>query len=104
MFCQKCGALLVPKKQGNKTQLVCSSCGHSSKEKKTNFILKEKVDKKTKIEVVDKKIEPLPKVDEQCPKCKFDKAYYWVVQTRASDEGETLFFKCTRCEHTWRKY
>jgi len=104
MFCQKCGGLVVPKKSAGKTKLVCSSCGIASKEKKSDFVLKEKLTKKPKIEVMDKKIEPMPKVNEDCPKCDNPKAYYWIVQTRSADEGETQFFRCTKCEHTWRKY
>jgi len=40
----------------------------------------------------------------ECPKCGNKEAYYWTVQTRAGDEAETKFLKCTRCKHTWRDY
>ncbi|GAI81579.1 unnamed protein product, partial [marine sediment metagenome] len=33
-----------------------------------------------------------------------EKAYFWSVQTRSGDEAETKFFKCTKCEFTWREY
>ena len=103
MFCPKCGIILLPKKD-NKKELSCS-CGYSTK-KKEDLILKEKMiyQKKDKIEVVDKKIETLPKEKEECPKCGHNEAYFWTVQTRSSDEAETRFFKCTKCDHTWRKY
>ena len=57
-----------------------------------------------KIDVVDKKMETLPKTKEDCPKCKNHEAYYWLVQTRAADEAATRFFKCAKCSHTWRAY
>ncbi|PJB94591.1 transcription factor S, partial [Candidatus Pacearchaeota archaeon CG_4_9_14_0_8_um_filter_35_24] len=24
--------------------------------------------------------------------------------TRAADESETKFYRCTKCDHTWREY
>ena len=43
-------------------------------------------------------------VDEECPKCGHNKAFFWEEQTRASDEPETSFFRCVKCKHTWREY
>lgn len=105
MFCEKCGNLLVPKKEGKKIDISCSNCGSIPK-KKPNLILSEtvKLERKDEIEVVEKKIEILPKTNEECPKCRHREAYYWLVQTRASDEASTRFFKCVKCSHTWRAY
>ena len=104
MFCPKCKAILIPKKSGKKSKLVCS-CGYRTG-KGEKVILKEKTvfTEKDKIEVIDKKIEVLPKIKEDCPKCGHGEAYYWTVQTRSGDEAETRFFKCTKCSHTWRVY
>ena len=104
IFCERCGGMVIPKRDGSRTKLVCSSCGYASKEKKEGLVLKEKIKPKGKIEVVEKKVEILPKVDQECPKCKNKKAYFWQVQTRAADEAETTFYKCTKCGHTWRIY
>ena len=98
-FCPKCGGLLLP--DSNK-KLKCV-CGYASKQSKT-VIIKEKVDNGKKIEIVDKQIQVLPKTNIDCPKCGNDQAYYWSVQTRSSDEAETMFFKCCKCEHQWRQY
>ena len=104
MFCPKCGAILTHKKKGRKIVFSCS-CGYSSK-KKEDLILKEKVHltKADKINVIDKRIETLPKTKEECPKCYHKEAYYWLVQTRSGDESATRFFKCVKCNHTWRSY
>lgn len=60
---------------------------------------------KEKIAVVkDRGEEILPTVTEKCKMCGNDKAYFWTVQTRASDESETKFFKCTKCANTKRDY
>lgn len=101
MFCPKCGSLLRPKKEDDKVVMVCPSCGYRSTEK---MELKEKVKKEQAIAVVEKEVETLPLVEERCPKCSFDKAYFWTKQTRASDEPETRFYRCQRCKHVWRDY
>ncbi len=104
-FCEKCGAILVPKKDKGASKLVCNSCGYISN-KRQSLILKEKVEvpKEKEIEVIKERIETLPKTKEICPRCKHDEAYFWLVQTRAGDEAETRFFKCVKCSHTWRSY
>ncbi len=80
------------------------SCGFSSKNL-DNTEIKETVDNSgNEIEVVDKEIETYPETDGECSKCGNKKAYYWLVQTRAGDEAETKFLKCTKCGHTWRDY
>jgi len=103
MFCPKCGSLLKTKIERGKAIMFCS-CGFSSKDiEKTE--LKEKVDNSSEeIEIVDKELETYPETDAECSKCKNNKAYYWLVQTRAGDEAETKFLKCTKCGHTWRDY
>lgn len=105
MFCPKCGTIIIPKKIANKTKLSCPKCNYKiMQQKKEAIIFKEKVENNRKIEVVDKSIETLPKVDQKCPKCKNSKAYFWLLQTRSADEPETTFYKCTKCSHTWRAY
>jgi len=64
----------------------------------------EKIEEKSKVAVVKKEMNTLPLVVEKCKKCGNDKAYFWTSQTRAGDEAETKFFKCTKCNHTWREY
>lgn len=101
-FCPKCGSIMVPK-AGKKTKSFACDCGYRTKQK-PSVVLKEKVilDKKDEIEVIDKKVETLPKTEEECPKCKNREAYFWTVQTRAGDEAETRFLECTKCKHRWR--
>ncbi len=104
IFCQRCGSILLPQKKGRKTIMVCS-CGYKEKNKESLVIKDEIKEKKAdKIEVVDKKVEVLPKIKEECPKCQHPEAFYWMVQTRAADEAATRFFKCVKCQHNWRAY
>jgi DNA-directed RNA polymerase subunit M len=101
MFCPKCGSLLKPKK--NNRNIIACSCGY--KKKSEGMSVKETIkSKEKKVEVIDKEIETLPKMKAECPKCKHDTAYYWLLQTRAGDEPETKFLKCEKCKHIWRDY
>ena len=103
MFCPKCGGILIPKKDNNKKVMACS-CGFKSKDVSAAKITEE-VTKEKEIEVIDKdEVETLPTTEIECPKCHNKTAYYWLVQTRASDEPETKFLRCTKCKHTWRDY
>ena len=98
-FCPKCGAILVQKTKN----MGCPRCGYSTKEK-SDLKTSEKIEQKIEVGVIKKDHKVLPTVLENCPKCKHEKAYFWTVQTRAGDESETKFFKCIKCEHTWREY
>mmetsp|Transcript_19758 Transcript_19758/g.38683 ORF Transcript_19758/g.38683 Transcript_19758/m.38683 type:complete len:133 (-) Transcript_19758:504-902(-) len=40
-------------------------------------------------------------VDETCPKCGHDKATFYTMQLRSVDEGQTVFYDCLKCAHTW---
>ena len=89
------------KKNGKKVA-VCK-CGYVSKEKPG--AIKEEIKKDSvDVAVVKDNIETLPKIEETCSKCGHHTAFYWTIQTRAGDEGETKFLKCEKCNHTWRDY
>src|SRR5438876_1066871 len=99
-FCEKCGGIL--KIDGSKA--VCAACGHKSN-KKVKIEASEKIAQHDSVAIIkEKDVNIYPIVDITCPKCKNKKAYFWTTQTRASDESETKFYKCTKCEHTWRVY
>ncbi len=104
MFCPKCGSILRPRDKGGKKVLYCS-CGFTKNpgNEDTPPELKEKVSGGKKIEVVEN-IETHPKIKIVCEKCSNKVAYYWTQQTRGADEPETRFFKCTKCNYTWREY
>ncbi len=100
MFCPKCKSILRPMKDGNKKFMGCS-CGYKDN---SGGSFKEEIKKENKIDVVREDVETLPLVDAQCPECRHEKAYFWSIQTRASDEPETRFFRCEKCKHTWKEY
>lgn len=94
----------MPKKQENKRILHCS-CGYKSKDLEQAKIKEVVKDGGPEIAVIEHDgTETLPMTEVECPKCKHDKAYFWLVQTRSSDEPETKFLRCEKCKHTWRDY
>ena len=104
MFCPKCRAILMPKKDGNKKMMACS-CGYRSKDAGREKIKESGPEERKTVEVIDQSdYESLPLTDAECEKCGHKKAHYWLIQTRAADEPETKFLRCEKCKHTWRDY
>ncbi len=102
MFCDKCGSLLVPKEHEGKRRFYCNKC-HKFKDEINKKIV-EKGEKKSKIVLIKEKKSQHPTIDAECTRCGNKKAYFWVEQTRASDEPPTRFYKCTKCGKVWREY
>ena len=106
-FCKKCGNIMKVVKGRKRTMLGCS-CGYKIilKGKKKAVITRKVPKKKNDIVIMkkgDESIE-LPKTKEMCPKCENMEAYWWMQQTRSSDEPPTRFYKCTKCGYSWRNY
>ena len=102
MFCPKCGSILRPKDKAGKKVLYCS-CGFSKSPEGESSEIKEKVETCRKVEIMEN-VEVYPKIKIKCDKCGNDVAFYWTQQTRGADEPETRFFRCAKCNHTWREY
>lgn len=106
-LCEKCGSLMLPKKENNRVSFVCRNCGSKKTAgKNDDFRLREKMDKDPmdRIPVLSEGTDALPKMKILCPECGNGTAAAWSRQTRSSDEPETRFYCCTKCKHTWREY
>jgi len=93
------------------TRHVCEKCGYSTTSQvaaKAETKKTSKAEKSTpSIKVLgeeDEDIKPLPTTNIECPKCKHDTAAWWMLQTRGGDEPTTQFYRCVKCNHTWRHY
>ena len=99
-FCEKCGGMILVKER----KAACVGCGARPK-KVPKIKTTEKIEKKISVAVIKEKDNNVnPKIEIKCDKCKNNKAYFWTMQTRSVDESETKFYRCTKCEHTWRAY
>ncbi|MBI2583848.1 MAG: transcription factor S [Candidatus Aenigmarchaeota archaeon] len=97
-FCD-CKGILLP--QGN--LLKCRNCGKEFKKEDHDYSFTS-TQSTDAIPVLENDLPNLPTMEKKCQKCGSWTAYYWLIQTRSSDEPPTQFFKCTSCSHTWREY
>ena len=113
-FCPDCGKKLgliqINEKNEKKAfKYKCSKCDYTDGNSPiTQQIKTFKANKKEEtIVVIDKdnqKYRTTPTQIAECPKCFNNLAEIWQVQTRSGDEGATQFFRCTKCDYTWRLY
>jgi len=102
MFCPECKSILM----ASAGQLKCRKCGYIRKISADDQM--QKKTKRTEREIVivedDEEIATLPTIQIKCPKCENNLAFWWLRQLRAADESEVRFFRCCKCNHTWRQY
>uniref|UniRef100_A0A1J3DJL8 DNA-directed RNA polymerase subunit n=1 Tax=Noccaea caerulescens TaxID=107243 RepID=A0A1J3DJL8_NOCCA len=100
-FCPTCGNML----RYDRSRFFCSTCPYIA-------CIERQVEIKKKQLLVKKSIEPvvtkedIPKEAEtetSCPRCGHDKAYFRSMQIRSADEPESRFYRCLKCELTWRE-
>ena len=105
-FCPKCETRL--KKGAGNISLVCPKCQYVKQ--KSNKIKKEKnQESDSELLVMEENdikesrgLESTVKID--CEKCNNQEGVSWTFQTRSADEPETKFYRCIKCNHTWRDY
>ena len=103
-FCPKCDIRL--KKASGNPVLSCPKCGYtegqeaeiqdqiSEEETKSDFLVLDENEGK----------DTIPRIEIECEKCGNNEAFWWMLQTRSADEPTTQFYRCTKCEYTWRNY
>ena len=86
----------------------CDNCGFSKKtENSVTQATEEELSSVAPIKVVgdkENKLSTLPTTKIECPKCGHNEAMWWFLQTRSGDEPPTQFYRCVKCNHTWRSY
>ncbi|KAI5743265.1 hypothetical protein M8J77_016258 [Diaphorina citri] len=98
-FCSKCGTILpLFDFKGDVKCYVCkTSYGPQvfeeiKAEYTIHFNTVEKEKQKDKTEIADG-----PIVERKCKRCNNDTMSYATLQLRSADEGQTIFFTCTKC-------
>jgi len=105
-FCGKCGNLLAVERKRKRSFLVCKK-GHKQTMKREKIVISEHIGNQRRGIVVmgkDEGIAELPRTKIMCPKCDHMEAHWWMQQTRTADEPPTLFYRCTKCNYSWRNY
>ncbi len=111
-FCPECGTRLTLTREKSEehvsTALTCPKCGYSQPLEAEEPPVQKNVGQSaqeivTVIGEEEAKIRTMPTLKIECPKCGNGDAYWWMVQTRGADESPTQFFRCTRCNYTWRE-
>ncbi len=105
-FCSKCGNLMTVVKKRKHAFLVCRK-GHKTAMKNEKISISEHMPEQKRHIVVmgkDEGVAELPKTKIMCPRCEHMEAHWWMQQTRAADEPPTLFYRCTKCQYSWRNY
>ena len=112
-FCPKCGSRLKLTKsqvgEDIEVVLACTKCDYKKEgpgkvRPKVNEIIHNPKKSVTVISKEDQKMNTLPTLKVECPKCGNNLVYVWQVQTRGGDESSTQFMRCTKCDHTFREY
>jgi len=106
-FCPNCETRLRLKFDEN--QVVCPKCGFTITEQEPTVTINVSnvtTQEHNALRVLDAEnnTEVLPTINIECPKCNNNLAVWWMLQTRSADEATTQFFRCIKCNHTWRNY
>lgn len=113
-FCPKCGTRLRLKQMKSSEDdevsvtYLCDNCGYTNKAGRTvTQATEEDLASAAPIKIVgdkENKLNTLPTTKIDCPKCGHNEASWWFLQTRSGDEPPTQFYRCLKCNHTWRSY
>ncbi|KAB0795283.1 hypothetical protein PPYR_06601 [Photinus pyralis] len=104
-FCSDCGSILPL--LGEVGDIICYRCTRRYSHKEIgsdeikytiHFNSIDACTKNLKEENRKETEEEGPVVERKCPKCGNDKMSYATVQLRSADEGQTVFYTCTKCK------
>ena len=102
IFCETCGAFLIPKKTNSGVRLICPRCKTDIDASGSIISTKFTHSDKDKTIILDKPDESFTEKG-FCEKCgKRVRFKTWQVQLRSSDEPATTFYRCEN-GHTWRE-
>jgi len=88
--------------------LSCLRCGYEERAARlmtavSKIVKRSRQGRIAVIEKEEQKLRTLPTVRIGCPRCGNNLTYVWQVQTRRSDRSSTQFFRCTKCNYTFRE-
>jgi DNA-directed RNA polymerase subunit M len=81
---------------------ICKKCNF--KKRKTGRNIVKEIQKSKNITILEyNENNVLPKTKIKCPKCENNEAFWIMRQMRGSDEPESRFYTCTKCNYKWRE-
>lgn len=104
-FCPDCGSILPL--LGEKGGVICYACkrhwgpevfGDMEMTYTLHFNTKSTYASTKQKDKDDNQTEG-PIVERKCPQCNNDKMSYATLQLRSADEGQTVFYTCTKCKY-----
>ncbi|GFN40872.1 MAG: transcription factor S [Marine Group I thaumarchaeote] len=99
-FCPNCEVRLKKSDSG----LMCPKCDYAERSTSTTKKVREEDVSEFNVLEESEGQETLPTIKIDCGKCGHDEAVWWMLQTRSADEPTTQFYRCVKCNHTWRNY
>lgn len=101
-FCPVCESLLLLQTTNHENFLGCRACVYKLPlENRLRTVIEfsppDKFD-----QLFSEKESKLSKIQINCVKCDGSEAYFFQMQTRSADEASTIFYKCVKCNHTWK--
>ncbi|XP_075211313.1 RNA polymerase I subunit RpI12 isoform X2 [Lycorma delicatula] len=102
-FCQHCGSILplLPERGGVKCLLCKAEFGpevFQQPDRKYIIYFNSKPTGTKKLNMNGTAESEGPVVERRCPKCDNDRMSYATLQLRSADEGQTVFYTCTKCQ------
>mmetsp|Transcript_21434 Transcript_21434/g.44702 ORF Transcript_21434/g.44702 Transcript_21434/m.44702 type:complete len:118 (+) Transcript_21434:36-389(+) len=109
-FCPNCRATLKVDSTGEVDCVVCSYNSNLADMDKLPSITTYSMERPTPIwaksdeeqAALKKSNDPVrATIEEPCIRCSHPEVGYYTVQLRSVDEGQTVFYECPNCKHTW---
>jgi len=105
IFCHTCGMLL--RLESAQSRTVCKFCHQVTDIK--NLLSDEVVTRKVLANKKEWMQDPTDEneqaeratVEQDCEQCDNNVMYFITRQTRSVDEGQTVYYQCTKCDHTF---
>jgi DNA-directed RNA polymerase subunit M/transcription elongation factor TFIIS len=106
VFCKDCGMMV--QLESSSSKIVCKFCHKVTDiremiksgdlETETTVTLSQRKDWMIEERTGESE---RPTVEQDCEKCDNNLMYYTTRQTRSVDEGQTVYYECTKCGHTF---
>lgn len=103
LFCDACGSLLDEPTHSN-TAVECEACGAQAPARRFEALTVRTKGREYATTDGSERTETSKAratIQEACPKCNHPELSFYTMQLRSADEGQTVFYECSQCGHTY---